>query len=116
VNRVRFDTGRANKRLVFQKKTKTADGRGGNTITWTNLAADATVWAVVKPLSSKERYAGDQVQREATHTIEVRYRTDIHSGMRAKLGDRIFAITGVVDVEEAHVKLAISAKEVTPPE
>lgn len=108
-----FPIARANKRLTLQEESKTSDGRGGNTVTWVDVV---TVWAALEPVSAKERYASEQVQRETTHRIQIRYRTGVHSGMRAKHGNRIFSITGVVDVGEAHVKLQLDAKEVSPPE
>lgn len=101
-------SGDLNKRLTVQTLTETTDGQGGFTSGW---ADSFTVWARVKPLSSREREQGAQLELNTTHRIVTRFRTDIHSKNRLKLGARFFAIGGIFNIEEEDRFLEISAIE-----
>lgn len=111
MKRVTFPTGRANKRLTFQTEVLTSDGRGGNTSAWVDAFS---TWGTLEPVRDRERWAGEQVQREVTHNTRIRYRTGVTTGMRFQHAGRTFSITGVIDEGEQHAVLVINAREVTP--
>lgn len=46
--------GAKDQQITLQRATATADGIGGTTKAWANLATDATVWAAVRAKAGKE--------------------------------------------------------------
>lgn len=55
--------------------TRTTDGAGGSTRTWTQYAE---VWAHIRPLSGGERFGGsDRTEGQANYLIVIRHRNDV---------------------------------------
>jgi SPP1 family predicted phage head-tail adaptor len=74
-----------------------ADGAGGATLTWSevaNLAAEVT------PVSADERGIGEGPGDLTLQRIVIRKRADIFGGDRFRLGDRLFRIRSVTDPAE----------------
>jgi SPP1 family predicted phage head-tail adaptor len=104
-------SGDLNKRITIQTLTETTDGQGGFSSSWVD---GDSVWAKIKPLSSREREQGAKLELNTTHRIIVRFRQDLltSSGKdRLKFGSRFFAIGGVFNIEEEDRFLEISAIE-----
>ena len=95
-------------RITFQEEAKEPDGYKGFTVTWKDVV---TVWASIIPLSGREYFHAHQITSEVTHRIRTRYRTDIDTSMKIKLGERIFSIESIIDLEERHVYLELYCKE-----
>jgi SPP1 family predicted phage head-tail adaptor len=91
------DPGRLRLRLVLERAMKTADGAGGATLVWSEVA---TVAADVTPVSADERGIGEGFGDLMLHKIVIRNRADILAGDRFKLGERLFRIKGVTDPDE----------------
>lgn len=72
------------------------------------------VWAKISPLSSSKQMIALQAGVRVSHEFETSYRPGVSAHSRIILGDRLFTISGVVNPEEANVKLVISAEEVLP--
>lgn len=105
----RIDPASLNRRLLFQSLPTVPDSSGDAGAT--NWVDGVTVWGSVKPVSAGEVRAGLAAQHEISHRIVIRYRTGITSGMRAKLGTRVFDLTGVRDIEDRAEYLEITALE-----
>lgn len=88
-----------NKRVTVQRPVRTADGAGGNEISWENVA---TVWAALSPVSGKEDLVHGRLKGEVTHKVTVRYRSGLTTEMRLLLGDRVLDIRAVIDPQERH--------------
>jgi SPP1 family predicted phage head-tail adaptor len=69
--------GKADQRITFQRFAETADGIGGSTQAWANLASVPTVWAKVTPRIGNERMEDGRMNASMTATFMVRYRADI---------------------------------------
>ena len=69
--------GEADQRITFQRFAATADGIGGTTQAWANLASVPTVWAKVTPRIGNERMEDGRINASMTATFTVRYRSDI---------------------------------------
>lgn len=95
-------------RITFQTLSRVSDGQGGFTETWTNLA---TVWAYVRPVSSRERTFAAQVQYQRSHEVIIRHRTDITQEMRFTYDSRTFQIKGALRPDERKFFLFIDAEE-----
>jgi len=86
-------------RLLIQRLVKASDGEGGWTETWLDVA---TLPAFVEPVSGGEFFQGMRLEAHLTHKAVVRFYSGLDATMRAKLGDRLFNIRSVMDVEERH--------------
>lgn len=61
--------GDLNKRVTFQRATRTGDGGGGGAIVWNTLA---TVWAGFKPERGYERLRTGRIEAELAGVLTVR--------------------------------------------
>lgn len=95
-------------RITLQSATLVADGMGGNTATWGDVA---DVHAAIWPTSAKEQVAGGQTALEVTHRVRIRYRLNLKASWRIKYGDRYFAIVSVINPNEAGKMLDLLVKE-----
>ena len=97
------------KRVTVQNVTRTADGQGGFTETWTD---HADVWCSIEPVKAWERYQAAQLQAPVTHKIVMRYNRGVTPASRLKFGDRIFNVKEVINRMEESRFLDIRAVEV----
>lgn len=97
------------KRVTVQNVTRTPDGQGGFTETWTD-AAD--VWCSIEPLKAWERYQAAQLQAPVTHKIVMRYNRSVTAQSRLKYGDRVFTVKEVINQKEENRFLTVKAVEV----
>lgn len=81
-------------RIVLEERVRLADGGGGATESWTEVA---TVWGSLKQVSGQERENADRVASQTMTDIMIRYRTGVTPDMRFRLGTRVFNIQGVLD-------------------
>lgn len=97
------------KRLTLQAKGQpVSDGQGGREETWDDVA---TVSASLDPVKSYERYQAMQMQTPVSHKIVMRYRPDVTTASRFRLGDRIFWVKEVINQGEQNRYLTIKAIE-----
>lgn len=85
-------------RIKFQSLSRTPDGQGGFTESWTDFTE---VWAKIIPKNGKERYFSQQIQPVISHEITVRWLEGITTEMRILFEGRIFQIHSIRrDIEE----------------
>lgn len=77
----------------------------------TNWVPVCTRWAAIAPQAGREFYAAKQFHSETTHLIRMRGPLEVHSVMRARLGNRVFDILSVIDVAERHQEIRLLCKE-----
>ena len=92
--------GELRSRVTLQQESRVADGGGGFSNTWTNLASSPTVWARIEPLRGREVLQAMQLQSPVTHRVTLRYRGDVRAGMRLVAGARAFNIRAAINLEE----------------
>ena len=80
-------TGKLNKFLSIEVKSRVSDGAGGYVEGWTELKK---AWMSVTPLSGRERYQAQQIRPETSHKVVMRYSSGkgIDSSMRIKLDEK----------------------------
>lgn len=100
--------GEMNRRIKFQSRQETDDGYGGKTIVWLD---HASAWAKVEPLSGREYFDAHQTQADVSHRVTTRFRGGIDETMRIVCGEKMLEIESVLDVESAHQRLVIMARE-----
>lgn len=100
--------GRLRHRVTLQSAADTADGGGGFTTTWSDVA---TVWAAIEPLAARERLFAQQLENPVTHRVTIRYRAGVTATMRLKFGARVFNIRGVINAGERDRTLELLCEE-----
>jgi SPP1 family predicted phage head-tail adaptor len=98
-------------RLVLEERAALADGGGGATESWTELAI---IWAAIHQKSGREREAADRMGARATTEITIRHRAGVTTDMRFRLGTRHFNIRAVLDVEGRRRWLKCACEEGGP--
>jgi SPP1 family predicted phage head-tail adaptor len=94
--------------LALEDVTLSEDGAGGHVEHWAEVA---TVFARLEPLRADVRFGGDQTLKSVTHRVTLRFREALKSGMRFRLGERIFAIATVHDPDETRRYLVCRTRE-----
>lgn len=102
--------GEADQRITFQRFAATADGIGGTTQAWANLASVPTVWAKVTPRIGNERMEDGRMNASATATFTVRYRSDITELDRLQWRGESWNIRRVMRKSGASLWLEIDAE------
>lgn len=107
-----MNAGMLNKRIIFQQYSKGGTNENGFPLTEEQRWQDhKKVWAGMKTLKGKEYYAAAATQNENQVKFITRYHAGINADMRIKMGERVFEIQSVVDVDDKHEELNIMAKE-----
>ncbi len=70
-----------------------------------------TVFAALAPAGAGEASAGAAPAGIVSHRIEMRFRADVTSRDRLRLGDRIFRILAAHDLDERRNRLVVLAEE-----
>lgn len=82
----------------FQRKTRTADGAGGWSEGWANIAGAATR-CQFKALSGGERFQAQRAEATTRNRIVVRYFADLVETDRVVIGGRRYDVTFINNVE-----------------
>jgi SPP1 family predicted phage head-tail adaptor len=103
-----FDPGQLASRIGLEKPVRTADGSGGATVDWDEVAM---LWARIEPVSAGERFAADRLATRVTHRITLRFRADVEGGMRIRHRGRVFAVVAWRDPDETRRFIVLDATE-----
>jgi SPP1 family predicted phage head-tail adaptor len=99
-------------RVILQRPGGTNDGFGERMPAWMNVA---TVYATVAPLSTQERMLGGQLKADTTHTVTIRYSTEIAAidgSWRVLYGARVLVLNGApINVDERNITLELPCVE-----
>lgn len=93
--------------IEIQRYTETTNDFGEVEQSWSTFL---TTRAEIKPLTAKEIFASNTLISEVTHKITVRYEVDIKPTDRVVFKDKVFNITGVINVNENNTVVEILAK------
>ncbi|CAL8981447.1 hypothetical protein RHODGE_RHODGE_04375 [Rhodoplanes serenus] len=102
------DPGRLRRRLVIEAPTELADGAGG--VVRSHVAV-ATVWAAIEPRAGRDDVAADTAGAVLTHRIVLRAGPAITPRHRLRLGDRLFRIVALRDLDPAGRFVVVDAEE-----
>lgn len=95
----------------FQESVQTADGSGGYTAVWQDIATHAADFAEIKVLSAAAQLAYGQLQTVVTHRLRVRFRQDVAPRMRVVTAEGVYDIVAVIDREGLRAWLEILARK-----
>ena len=107
-------SGTLRERVTIQAATVSQDSYGEPIETWANLATNPTVWASVGSRASGERFisGGEQIQATVSHTVTIRYRTDVTVKMRLQWRtSRYLYVENVVDPDGRKADLVLMCRE-----
>ena len=96
--------------ITIQAETRTSDGGGGYTQTWTDYHE---AYASVRPVSGAESYKQGQMSDTQLYEFVIRYETKrtITPAHRIKYGTRMFQVRTVINHEERNRYLIMRAEE-----
>ena len=86
--------GRLRHRVTLERRVREADGGGGAVETWEPVA---DLWAMIDARSGKETVEADRLSGSRKVEVTIRYRDDVTSKMRFRLGERRLDIRAVLD-------------------
>ncbi len=75
----RTTASRLRQKLTLQSEIQTADGAGGYTRSWEEVAE---LWAEIIPISGREKLFAMQLESSVTHRVLIRWRSGVNSGQR----------------------------------
>lgn len=94
---VRRSIGAMRDRLELFNPVRVSDGALGSQRADTSLGE---LWARIAPVSGREIFRYQHLEQELTHTITIRFRTDVKQGMYFAKGTRRFYVEAVLDRAE----------------
>ncbi|WP_324700069.1 phage head closure protein [Pasteurella multocida] len=100
--------GKYNKVITLQHQKEVITDYGGVKVDWVDFK---TVRASVEPLQGNEFFTAAQLHSETQLRIRIHYIVGVLPTMRVKYGDRLFAITAIIDSKENHRELQLMCKE-----
>lgn len=112
-----MNIGSLNKRLILQKPSDTLDDYGQKSTSWSDVK---TIWGNIKPVSGREKMRSGAVESTLSHTIAVRFDTDLCplmelDGHRIKYsppeGERLFNIKTAIDMDEKRQYIIMDCEE-----
>ena len=105
--------GKMNRRLHFQTQTRTSDGAGSSSVSYSD---NFTTFGMITPKTGRENLFGDQLEENITHIIKIRYRTDVSHKNRIQFRPdsnttRTFNIKRVLNVNDRNRYLDLQCVE-----
>jgi SPP1 family predicted phage head-tail adaptor len=94
--------------VTIEAPTSTPNELGEAVQTWASIA---TVWAGVRPLSSRELIAHAQVEHQVTHEVTLRYTPALTPACRFVHRGRVLQIVGIKNADERNVELRVTVCE-----
>lgn len=106
-----LDPGKLSCRVTLERPIRSADGAGGATVAWEEIA---TLWAAIEPVAAGEIFGADRLSTRITHRITIRFREDVEGGMRIVHRGRLLRIAAWRDPDETRRFLVLEAVEERP--
>lgn len=102
-------SGLMRKRVTIERATTTLL-KGDAVKTWATLFE---AWAEIRPLSARELFSANMTQAEVSHRISIRWRPGVTltTKDRARIGTRLFDLTGVMNTDERNREWVLMAVE-----
>jgi SPP1 family predicted phage head-tail adaptor len=88
--------GKLRHRLTLEAPVRSADGGGGASIAWDEVAQ---IWGAVEASGGGEAVDADRVSGARQLIVTLRYRDDVAPAMRFRLGGRLFPIRAALDAD-----------------
>jgi SPP1 family predicted phage head-tail adaptor len=109
--RKRAFVGVMRQRLWLDAAVESSDDSGALQTRWSPLG---DIWGQIVPASSGDRFLAERQEETITHRILIRWRSDMQSGMRFRLGGRTFLVRSAFDPDERQRVLICRSEEIKP--
>jgi SPP1 family predicted phage head-tail adaptor len=96
-------------RVTIQVNTPTTDTYGQTVDVWTD---EAERWARIEPNVGAPYVQADQLRNLSSHRITLRFYSGLTPRHRVLFGDRVFNITGCINVDERKIVTTALCQEV----
>jgi SPP1 family predicted phage head-tail adaptor len=95
-------------RVVLKGKITTDEDEGGATVVYSTLA---TVWARVRSLGTRQSFESDARGQSVSHSVVMRFRTDLKAGDRIIYRGRDLEVLGTSDLNGRRAYLSCQCAE-----
>jgi SPP1 family predicted phage head-tail adaptor len=95
-------------RVTLKRKIVSSEPEGGEVAVYSTLS---TVWARVRQLSARQAYAGDARGQAISHSVVLRFRTDLAPGDRIVYRGRDLEIAALADINGRRAYLSCQCSE-----
>lgn len=102
--------GQLDQRITLQRRVETADGAGGVTRAWANLAESPVVWAHVGPKSGREAMNEGRIEATFVVVFTIRQRADLDETDRILWDGTPYNIRGIQRASQRELYLRIEAE------
>lgn len=103
------EPGSLRERVALQRRETTPEPEGGHAAVYVPLA---TVWARVRGLSARLLASADGRASAISHTVVIRFRTDLRPGDRIVWRGRVFEIVSAGDLNGRRAYLSCACTEI----
>ena len=100
--------GKLRNSIIIERSKSTKNNSGGQDIIWSTYK---TVKAFIKPKSGTERVRGMKLESPLTHSIFIRYTSDILPTDRVNFKGRYMQIRAVINMEERNRWIELACEE-----
>lgn len=100
--------GTLRRQVLIQARTQAVDGFGQQSTAW---SAGLSVSADIQQLQGNELLNAQAVNALTTHSVLIRYRTDVTAASRLVYQGRFFNVHSVVDPDTSHIALLLMCGE-----
>ncbi len=104
----RIGIGGLRDRVAFQRRETVAEDEGGQGVMFVPVL---TTWARVTPLGARSAFAADARGSEITHSVVLRFRTDVKPGDRFVHRGRTLAVVSAEGVGGGRAFLGCRCRE-----
>lgn len=105
-----MSAGSKDQQITLQRMTSTADGIGGTTRVWANLATDAHVWAHVRAKAGREQMDEGRMAASFTLLFTIYNRSDLTELDRIRWNGENYNIRGLRREGGRNLDLVIEAE------
>ena len=98
-------------KIAIERETKTSDGMGGETVTW---SAVFNPKVKIKPMRGNERLQAMRLEATVSHVITMRYVSGVLPSDRVNYNGRLMQIRAVINVNERNKWLELYCDEGAP--
>lgn len=89
-----MNPGALDQRVRIETQVATADGYGGTSLAWSLVAE---VWAMVRPVSGRERVAAAAIEAPAMYRFTLRRRTGLTEALRVVWNGQAYNVRFIAD-------------------
>lgn len=105
-----MSAGAKDQQITLQRATATADGIGGTTQAWANLATDATVWAAVRAKAGREAMGEGRMAATFVTLFTIYNRADLSELDRIAWNGEVYNIRSLRREGGRNLDLVIEAE------